>query len=459
MADLSLYARLTTARAFIRTRYLSRRLRSRADIERWQARRLMSFLQVTAPRVEAFSSMADQPLSAYPTMDKVQLMNNFHQYNRYGITADAGWQAFNDGQMLAGCHVGASTGTSGNRSLYLVNNRERYEWLGIMLAKCIPDILSQRHRVAIMLPANSSLYDAANDSGRVVLRFFDLHEGIDAHFDALQQFSPTIIVAPPKVLRVLAEAALQIRPDRLFSGAEVLDPNDRAIIESHFRITLGEIYMATEGLFAVACQHGSLHLAEDAVKFEWEDDPEGGPLAAPIVTDFSRRTQVMIRYRMNDLLQLSDTPCACGSALQAVTAVVGRMDDVFLLPAAHGSRNNIHDDPLAGARDGARKEIRTITPDVIRNTVLGADRSIDDFRVVQTGRDSVKLILAPGCESQLKEASCAMQALFNRLAVTVNVTSRCEQLPPPASRKLRRVERQYQPDKVSSTRNTWGIVN
>ncbi|MEO7827573.1 MAG: hypothetical protein ABIR60_10580 [Allosphingosinicella sp.] len=110
-----------------------------------------------------------------------------------------------------------------------------------------------------------------------------------------------------------------------FSGAEVLDPIDREIIERASGRRVREIYMATEGLFGVACRHGTLHLAEDVVRFEWEEVP-GSDLVVPIVTDMVRRVQPMIRYRMNDLLQLSDSQCPCGSPCRAVERIHGRMD-------------------------------------------------------------------------------------------------------------------------------------
>ena len=42
----------------------------------------------------------------------------------------------------------------------------------------------------------------------------------------------------------------------------------------------------------VESAHGNLHLCEDYVAFEWER-PEGSDLVAPLVTDFTRTTQVM----------------------------------------------------------------------------------------------------------------------------------------------------------------------
>ncbi|TIU20141.1 MAG: CoF synthetase, partial [Mesorhizobium sp.] len=116
--------------------------------------------------------------------------------------------------------------------------------------------------------------------------------------------------------------------------AETLDPVDRPVIEGFFRLPLDQIYMATEGLFAVTCRQGGLHLAEDSVFFEFE--PAGEGLVTPLVTAFRRQTQIMARYRMNDLLRLSDQPCRCGSPLRCVDEIVGRIDDVFRLASPSG---------------------------------------------------------------------------------------------------------------------------
>ncbi|TGU70391.1 CoF synthetase, partial [Mesorhizobium sp. M1C.F.Ca.ET.144.01.1.1] len=135
-----------------------------------------------------------------------------------------------------------------------------------------------------------------------------------------------------KMLRHLAAENFRLRPKRVFSASETLDPVDRPVIESFFRLPLDQIYMATEGLFAVTCRKGGLHLAEDSVFFEFE--PAGEGLVTPLVTAFRRRTQIMARYRMNDLLRLSGQPCGCGSPLRCVDEIVGRIDDVFRLGSA-----------------------------------------------------------------------------------------------------------------------------
>jgi putative adenylate-forming enzyme len=409
-----------TLSAFWRTKARAARLATRPALLAWQARRLKAFLGDAAPRAAAFTHLAGLPLTDFPVMDKEALMARFHRYNIAGITADDAWQALANTGRIGRFSVGASTGTSGNRGLYLVSDAERYLWLGTLLAKTLPDLLASRYRVAVMLPRSSRLYDAANESGRLALRFFDLTDGLDAQLADVAAFRPNVLVAPPHALVALARADLPLTPVKVFSGAEVLDPMDRAEIEARFGLTVREIYMATEGLFGVACEHGTLHLCEDCVAFEWEAE---GALAKPLVTDFTRRSQVMVRYRMNDLLRLSDTPCPCGSPLQAVAEVAGRADDSFRLKRGDGA--NI-----------------TVTPDILRNAILDASRNITDFRLVQTGPASLRLLLPPEQAGALSAAHAALTRILSGLGVSADILAAAEPLPLPEGGKLRRVIRE-----------------
>ncbi|WP_296817421.1 hypothetical protein, partial [Brevundimonas sp.] len=333
--------------AFLETRRLQRSLRTPEDVARHRERRLRAFFR-HVPRAPFYAGMKPRRLEDLPIVDKAQVNARFEAFNIAGVTADEAWAAIAEGRRVRGLIAGCSTGTSGNRGLFLASERERFVWLGVMLAKALPDVLSRRHRVALVLPAASELYEAAPDSGRLALRFFDLRAGLAAWRDQLDAYRPDVIVAPPKILRALAESPGALAPAQVFSGAEVLDPLDRAVIETTFGVTVREIYQATEGLFGVACERGVLHLCEDTVAFEWEP-VAGSRLVQPLVTDFTRRTQVMARYRMNDLLDFAEEPCACGSPLRAVRAIHGRQDDIFDLGAL-------------------------VTPDILRNAVVDADR-------------------------------------------------------------------------------------
>jgi putative adenylate-forming enzyme len=404
--------------SFWTTRRLSRPGLSRPEFEHLQTRALGRWLDRDLPQVSAYPTAPGQ-LTDLPITDKAMLMADFAAYNRPRITADEVRQALDGDCQVRGHTVGASTGTSGNRGYFVITDAERYRWLGALLAKTLADLLWHKQRVAILLPQDTRLYASARTIPRLQLRFFPLALGADHWQPALEAYNPTVIVAPPKVLRHLAETHARLTPTRLFSAAETLDPVDRPIIETAFRQRLHQIYMATEGLLATTCRHGTLHLAEDSVHFEYQ--PVGDGLVSPLITSFRRQAQIMARYQMNDLLRLSDQPCPCGSPLQAVAEVVGRLDDCFTLPGAQ--------DPVL------------VTPDILRNAVLRADPGITDFRIWQVGPERIDLLLPPEVPAKTAEAArMALTAAVTRLGANAHITLHQQPLPLDVTRKLRRVE-------------------
>jgi putative adenylate-forming enzyme len=408
------------AAAFVRSRALGALLRSRAAIERHQDRgcaRLTAAARATVP----FYRDKGPAFEDLPVVDKAIQQARFHEFNRAGIRLEEVTEALAAGEdRVRGHFVGQSTGTSGNRGRFVISPAERFAWLGTIVAKAVPDALIRRRRVALALPGFSSLYKSASSGSRISLAFFDLGLGVDSWRSELIRFAPEILVAPPKVLRRLAEdgALGGVEP---FSGAEVLDPIDREVIEAASGRRVREIYMATEGLFAVGCPYGTLHLAEDVVRFEWEPVPGSG-LVVPVVTDMVRRVQPMIRYRMNDLLELSSAPCPCGSGFQAVARVHGRMDDVFEFEAPGG--------PV------------TVTPDVLRNAVVDSDPRIRDYRIVQKADGGVEVQLD---ESLGEEVHVAVRGALERALARVGARPAvytARGITPRFDRKLRRVERE-----------------
>ncbi len=404
--------------SFWTTVRLSRPGLDRVGFEAAQAKTLGRWLAGNLPQVLAYAGGA-RDLRDLPILDKVILMADFARYNRAGITADQVRDALDGDCRVAGHTVGASTGTSGNRGFFVISDAERYRWLGSLIAKAMADLLWQRQRVAILLPQNTPLYTSARSIPQLQLRFFALSKGADHWRTELARFDPTVIVAPPKVLRHLVESGTRLAPRRVFSAAETLDPVDRPIIEAGFGLGLDQIYMATEGLLAVTCRAGKLHLAEDSVFFEFE--PVGDGLVSPLITPFRRQAQIMPRYRMNDLLRLADAPCRCGSPLRVVDEVVGRMDDCFRMVGAGGTV--------------------LVTPDILRNAVVRADARITDFRLRQLKPDEVALVLPPGLAPEAGIAAQArVVAALAGLGAVARVTLDCAPMPLDLGRKLRRVE-------------------
>ncbi len=420
------------AQAFGRARWRAHALRSRAAIDAYQARALHALVTGVLPQFPYYAARMPLDFATLPVVDKAELTANFQLMNRAGLSADMLRAALAEGeQRLAGRIIGHSTGTSGNRGYYVISDAERFVWLGTLLAKALPDALWRRHRVALALPGLSDLYASARGGSRITLGFFDLAQGVGAWRERLRAFGADTIVAPPKVLRALAEDGA-LTAQHIFSAAEVLDPIDRAVISAATGRVVREIYMATEGLLGVSCAHGTMHLAEDVVHFGWLPVAGDEGLKNPVITDFTRREQALVRYRMNDLLRLRDAPCPCGSAYAMVESIAGRQDDICLI-------------------DGDDGAAIAVTPDVLRNAIVDAHPAITDFRVVQTGPCQIEIALPHDVPA---EADAAVAALLRQrlalLGVVVADIVITRGITTPFTHKLRRVQRSWPPRTVPS---------
>ncbi len=369
-------SRLDIVAAYVAARWRAATLHGER-LHAWQAQRaaaLVDRVRAGSPFYRALWNNA--PASAWrslPTVTKQSMMEHFDLFTTIGVTRDAVMQVAVDAERrrdfssaVQGCTVGLSSGTSGHRGLFLVSPDETTRWAGTILARAIPD-LKPGHRVAFFLRANSRLYERT--SSVVRFRFFDLMQPLEEMVASLNEFRPRLIVGPPSLLGLLADArergVLRAAPSRLISVAEVIDPHERARLERSFQAAVGEVYQCTEGLVAVTCRHGALHVQEDVMVMQTETiSPHDPARVTPILTDLWRYTQPIIRYRLGDVLRLDATPCVCGSSWQRIAAIEGRQDDLCWFPRADDS-------------------LRPVFPDAIRRMILLADARIVEYRAEQ----------------------------------------------------------------------------
>lgn len=342
--------------AYWRTRRL--RFRDRAALERHQVKQMGRFLAILRQRSPYFAKLGDLPFAQWPVMDKAAMLKHFDDMNTAGLrladVMDAALRAERSRDFsptLDGFTVGLSSGTTGQRGAFVVSDSEQAQWAGTMLAKALPDGLLAGEKVALLLRANSNLYGAVR-SRWLTFRFFDLFQPLDGHLPPLDAYAPTILLAPAQVLRALAlaqlDGRLRLSPKRAYSIAEVLEPQDRAVIEQAFGCA-HEIYQATEGFLASSCEYGTLHLNEEYIHVEPEWLDEEKRRFVPVITDFSRHTQPIVRYRLNDVLQARAEPCPCGLAAMALDAVEGRCDDMLRLPGRDGGELTVFADVMSRA--------------------------------------------------------------------------------------------------------------
>ncbi|RQH05646.1 F390 synthetase-related protein [Paraburkholderia dinghuensis] len=355
------------------------RFESRAALEHHQQRRLREFASTRLVRSPYFAPYVGQPLHTWPTMTKALMMEHFDRINtaqlKLADVLECALQAERTrdfSQTVKGYSVGLSSGTSGSRGVFVVSPTEQAKWAGVMLARLLPGGLFAGERVALFLRANNNLYSAVR-SPWLTFEFFDLMSPFAQQFERLERYAPTIVVGPAQALRALAEATLAgqlaIQPRKVISGAEVLEPFDREFLARSLG-PVGEVYQATEGFLGSTCSHGTLHLNEAHIHIEpqWLDEHR----FVPLITDFTRTTQPIVRYRLDDILVKRADPCPCGCHEMALERIEGRCDDLLRLPGHDGRMVDVF-------ADGLSRAIAQVLP-------LAAD-----YRLVQTGRAHLAL--------------------------------------------------------------------
>jgi putative adenylate-forming enzyme len=372
----------TFVRAFVQHRW-GFRFKTRAALVDFQQRQIRKFLRVAG---QARFYQARQALSLHelPIVDKSTMLGAFADFNAAGISLESARAVALTAEsnrdfkttLPQGVTVGTSSGTSGRPNLFLVTAHERSRWAGAILGRMISpqafarviNPLARPLRIAFFLRANSNLYTSL-DGWRIRFRFFDLMRPVDAYLPALTDYQPDVLVAPASVLRHIAECQrrcqIAIQPQQVINVAECLEPDDSVVIAGTWGRPPQQIYQCTEGVLGFSCSAGSIHLNEECIYFEpqWLDD-ERDRFSA-LVTDFSRSTQMFIRFRMDDVLHVSHEPCICGRASLRLHSIEGRQDDVLWLPSVHG------------------KDLKPVFPDQVRRAMMLADTQCSDYRIEQ----------------------------------------------------------------------------
>jgi putative adenylate-forming enzyme len=431
---------------------------SRTDVDRIQTDGIKRFRQKVMARSPFYRDYVDSPLSEIPIITKREMLENFDRMNTAGIklsdALEVGLQAEKDrdfSPMIGNITVGLSSGTSGSRGVFLVSKEERLRWAGTMLAHALPHSILKPTRIAFFLRANSNLYTTLNRGRHLVLDFYDITagqlmgkagsgKGIEAYVDKLTRTQPDVLVAPASILRHLAHRAytgdLFINPKRIFSVGEVLDPHDKTYIEDVFKmrtpnidvadkIRVDQIYQCTEGFLGISDALGTIRLNEAFVLIEKEWIDEASGRFRPVITDFSRTTQPIIRYRLDDILiedRFNKGP------FTALSQIEGRADSTLYFPTFDG-------------------KLKPIFADVVRQAVLASELGSAEYQIAQKAPDDIEMRWGPAPAVPGPIHTKTFQHLLNDLA------DRYDCLPPtgvvtplyrpPYDVKVRRIVRNF----------------
>ena len=264
---------------FLKTFYQTRwghRFKNREELERYQEKELQNYHSFLLQHSPYFSQGVPKD---FRYMDKTFMMEHFNELNTQGIDRDQalemairGEQSRDFTEMQGEVAVGLSSGTSGHRGIFITTKTERSMWAAAILAKMLPKGKLLGHRIAFFLRADNELYQTIN-SPLIRLEYFDIFKDSQEHIGRLNDYQPTILVAPASTLldltKYLENQTLEIQPQKVVSVAEILEDRDRDLIRQAFDLSkVDQVYQATEGFLACTCSEGNLHLNEDILSVE-----------------------------------------------------------------------------------------------------------------------------------------------------------------------------------------------
>jgi putative adenylate-forming enzyme len=314
-------------------------------------------------------------------MDKTIMMHHFDELNTAGLQKHKLIE-FQFGQEKEGTlklyqgkySVGVSSGTSGNKGLTVLSAQERAMYSCLLWARNgIPNYVKSR-KVLFALRTNNPAFMEVQSFG-IQLVYVDYTHPVQDLIKLINGKKLNIIAGPPSLLSMIARHSKSIKHliEAVISYAEVLTDEVRGELEKSFCAPVVQIYQGSEGFIGSSCRLGQLHLNEDVIKVELEDMPDNiGEAKNVILTDLYRTTQPIIRYRLNDILEISTKPCACGSCFRVIERIHGRADDIFHLK-----------------NPGA--ETRYLFPDYVQRAIIHASDDILEYQAIQHSIDSIEL--------------------------------------------------------------------
>ncbi len=410
-----------------------KKFKSRMQIEKVQhagMKKHVKFIRKNSPfYARHWDGLSDDQWAEFPLIDKSVMMENLgdlltvrldvEQATKLAKKAE---QSRDFSSKIGPYSIGFSSGTSGSRGMHFVSEKEQASWAGFMLSRGLDDSILSRQKIGLILRANSNTFESIG-SKRIKFKFYDLMKPLEEIHQMILQDDLDILIGPPSVLRYLADVKSPLKVNKLVSAAEVLDEIDRRHIEQHFGQIAHQFYSSTEGEIAATCEFGTLHLNEGimVIQKEWVDEEKGW--YHPIISDFKRSTQPIIRYRLNDILVASKQPCKCGDARESIDSIMGRQDDIFLLKKRNGG------------------EYEQIVPDFIRRAVMQMHPDITAYRAIQRSADEIEVQLLPEDLEQVSLEGFDLVWQQKNVESPKIIITKYEHKP--SATKLRRIQREF----------------
>jgi phenylacetate-CoA ligase len=168
------------------------------------------------------------------------------------------------------------------------------------------------------------------------------NEALENFHFALRRFRPKSIIAYARAAVLFARYLISrnlepYRPASIITSAEVLEPEERALLERVFGCRVFNRYGCREvSVIASECEaHSGLHTMAEGLFIEVlplhaEIFPGNSDLGGILVTDLLNWAMPLIRYRIGDLGAWQKGDCTCGRTHPRLREVAGRVTDFIV---------------------------------------------------------------------------------------------------------------------------------
>jgi phenylacetate-CoA ligase len=302
----------------------------------------------------------DKPLHELPVLTKAMMMQNFNELVtdpaihvsdvQSHVASDA-----NNQQFLDRYWVTATSGSSGHPGFFLFNPTE---WITIMASfargqEWSGKTINLTHRTKMASVASRSAWHMSSQVSATAKSWFiptlrlAASEPLPEIVRQLNDFKPEVLIAYASMARILADeqlaGRLRIEPRFVYVSSEVLTEETRHRAKNAWGDEPFNQYGCTEvaNIAAEYWKDRRLYLYDDLIIIEVVDN-DYQPVAPGVygtkvlVTTLFSRTQPLIRYEVNDSVQLS-SEVSTTLPFRQIQGIQGRQEDILYLPGITGT--------------------------------------------------------------------------------------------------------------------------
>ena len=163
------------------------------------------------------------------------------------------------------------------------------------------------------------------------------------HYNRIIKFKPKVIHGFTSAIHEFAKFCKNYRisefnfgVDLVITTGEVLHDFQKKDIEDIFgKVIMDEYGCAEVGPIAYTCPSGGRHLMSDYLIVETLSENNGycdGSKGDVLITNLINKVMPLVRYKLNDVIALSDQACPCGRGLPLIKKIYGKTPDVIRTP-------------------------------------------------------------------------------------------------------------------------------